>query len=181
MSPFVLPLGLFVAFLVVLAMWEVWHLASARTARGRVARGGSVIVTVIAIAFAARLLVAPLPSERTLTWKMGFGYDPTSADVVIEVERPSCAPDGDGWIAPPVVTSTPLAVFITVRMADTFNVPGCLGTLGYDSWGLPFGPLPGVGGYLTGTPLVVHVGVPLGLRPVLDGSGLVPEPRLPIN
>jgi hypothetical protein len=136
-----------------------------------------VIVTVIAVALVARLLVAPLPSERTLTWKMGFGYDPTSADVVIEVERPSCAPDGDAWIAPPVVTATPLAVFITVRMADTFNVPGCLGTLGYDPTGLPFGHLPSVGGYLTGTSLVVHLTQPLGLRVLFDGSGLVPVPR----
>ncbi len=177
MIPFVFPVLLLVAFLVVLAMWEVWHLASARTARGRVARVASVIVTVIAVALVARLFVAPLPSDRTLTWKMGFGYDPTSADVVIEVERPSCAPDGNDWIAPPVVTATPLAVFITARMADTFNVPGCHGTLGHDPWGLPFGPLPGVGGYLTGTALVVHLTQPLGLRVLFDGSGLIPEPR----
>jgi hypothetical protein len=97
--------------------------------------------------------------------------------VVIEVERPHCAPDGTDWIAPPVVTATPLAVFITVRMADTFNVPGCLGTLGYDPWGLPFGPLPAVGDYLTGTALFVHLTQPLGRRVLFDGSGLIPGPR----
>ena len=90
-------------------------------------------------------------------------------------------PDGSDWIAPPVVTATPLAVFITVRRADTFDVPGCLGILGHEPWGLPFGPLPGVGGYLTGTPLVVHLTQPLGLRVPFDGSGLLPEPRLPIR
>ena len=177
MSPFVLLVLLLVAFLVALAMWKVWHRASARTARGRAARVASVIVTVIAVAVVARLLVAPLPSERTLTWKMGFGYDPTSADVVIEVERPYCAPDGDAWIAPPVVTATPLAVFITVRMADSFNVPGCLGVLGYDPGGLSFGRLPVVGGWLTGTRVVVHLNQPLGLRVLFDGSGLIPVPR----
>ena len=181
MSPFVLPVLLLVAFLVALAMWKVWHRASARTARGRTARVASVIVTVIAVAVVARLFVAPLPSERTLTWKMGFGYDPTSADVVIEVERPYCAPDGDAWIAPPVVTATPLAVFITVRMADSFNVPGCLGILGYDPGGLPFGRLPVVGGWLTGTPVVVHLTQPLGLRVLFDGSRVIPEPRLLIR
>ena len=177
MIPFVFPVLFVFLVLLLVASWEVWHLASAPTARGRVARVASAIVAVIACAIVARLVVAPLPSERTLTWKMGFGHDSTSADLVIEVERPSCAPEGNAWIAPPVVTSTPLAVFITVRIADTFNVPGCLGILGHDPWNLPFGPLPGVGGYLTGTPLVVPLGVPLGLRALFDGSGLIPEPR----
>ncbi len=176
MIPFVFPVLLLVSFLVVLAMWEIWHLASTRTARGRVARVASVIVTVVAVALVARLFVAPLPSEQALTWKMGFGYNPTSADVVIEVERPYCAPDDDGWIAEPVVTSTPVAVFITLRMADTFNVPGCHGILSRDPWGLPFG-LQTVGGYLTGTPLVIHLTAPLGLRVLFDGSGLIPVPR----
>jgi hypothetical protein len=176
-TPFVVLVLLFLAFLLVLAMSEVWHRASARTARARVARVVSVIVTVIAVTLVARLLVAPLPSERTLTWKMGFGYDPMSADVVIEVERPYCAPDGDAWIAPPVVTATPLAVFITLRLADSFNVPGCHGILNRDPWGLPFGPLPGVGGWLTGTRLVVHLTQPLGLRMLFDGSGVIPVPR----
>ena len=76
---------------------------------------------------------------------------------------------------------TPLAVFITVRMADTFNVPGCTGTLGYDPGGLRFDRLPVVGGYLTGTALVVHLTQPLGFRALFDGSGLLPEPRLPIR
>jgi hypothetical protein len=176
-TQFVFAVLLVVALLLVVAMWAVWRRASARTTRGRVARVASVVVTLFAVALVARLFVAPLPSERTLTWKMGFGYDPTSADVLIEVERPYCAPDGDAWIAPPVVTSTPLAVFITVRMADTFNVPGCLGILGYDPWSLPFGPLPGVGGYLTGTSFGVHLTQPLGLRVLFDGSGLIPEQR----
>ena len=132
------------------------------------------IVAVIAVAVIARLLVAPLPSERTLTWKAGFGS--VQGIVQIEVERPSCAPDGDSWIATPVVTYTPLAVFITIRMADTFNVPGCTGTLGYQD-----GRLPLVGEYLTGTYLDVHLTEPLLGRALFDGAGLLPEPRLSIR
>ena len=149
------------------------------TARGRVARVGAVIIAVIAVVVVARLLVAPLPSDRTLTWKAGFGLDPTQAQtsvVRIEVERPACAPDGTSWLATPAVTYTPLAVFITVRMADTFKVPGCTGTLGY-----PGGRLPLVGGYLTGTYLDVHLTEPVGVRVLFDGAGLLPEPRPPVR
>ncbi len=138
----------------------------------------SVIVAVIALVV-ARLLVAPLPSERTLTWQAGFGLDPAQAHsnvVRIEVERPYCAPDGDAWIAKPIVTYTPLAVFITVEMAGTFYVPGCTATSR-----IPDGRLPLVGGYLTGTYLDVHLGQPLGVRALFDGAGLLPEPRLPLR
>lgn len=170
---------LFVALLVLLALREVWRLAPAGTARGRVGRTGSVIVGVIAVVVVARLLVAPLPSERTLTWKTGFLFDPGQAQanvVQVEVERPSCAPDGTSWLATPAVTYTPLAVFITVRMADTFNVPGCTGILGFHD-----GRLPLVGGYLTGTYLDVELTQPLGGRVLFDGAGLLPEPRLSIR
>jgi len=146
---------------------------------GRVGRVGSVIVGVLAIVVVARVLVAPLPSGRTLTWKSGFGLSPAQAlaNVVrVEVERPDCAPDGDAWIATPIVTDTPLAVFITIRMADTFNVPGCTGTLGHQD-----GDLPLVGGYLTGTYLDVHLAEPLGGRLLFDGGGLLPEPRVPVG
>ena len=179
MIPLAVPVLLFVAFLVVVAVGAVWRRAPAGTARGRAGRAGSVIVAFIAIVVAARLLVAPLPSERTLTWKAGvaFGPEQARANVVrVEVERPSCAPDGDAWIATPVITYTPLAVFITFRMADTFNVPGCTGTLGDQD-----GRLPLVGGYLTGTYLDVRLAEPLGGRALFDGAGLLPEPRLPLR
>jgi hypothetical protein len=174
----VTPILLLVALFVLLALREVWRRAPAGTARGRVGRVGSVIVAVIAVVVVARLLVAPLPSERALTWKADFTFDPAQAQatvVWVEVERPACAPDGTSWIATPAVTYTPLAVFITVRMADTFNVPGCTGTLGY-----PDGRLPLVGEYFTGTYLDVHLTEPLGGRAVFDGAGLLPEPRLPL-
>ena len=165
---------LVVALLVLLALREVWREVPAATARGRVGRAGSVIVAVIAVMVVARLLVAPLPSGRTLTWKPGFGSDPARADVVrVEVERPGCAPDGTGWLATPAVTYTPLAVFITVHMADTFNVPGCTGSAGHQGDRLPL-----VGNYLTGTYLDVQLTAPLGGRALFDGSGLLPEPRL---
>ncbi|HYO44640.1 MAG TPA: hypothetical protein VES19_15685 [Candidatus Limnocylindrales bacterium] len=151
------------------------------TARGRAHRAGRIgigIVALLGVVVVARLLVAPLPSARTLSWKAGFGLGPApslSNVIRIEVERPSCAPDGDAWIAKPVVTYTPVAVFITVRMADTFNVPGCTGAMGFQD-----GRLPLVGGYLTGTYLDVHLVQPLGARAVFDGAGLLPEPRLPL-
>ena len=162
--------------IVVLVLREVWRRTPARTARGRVYRLGSVIIAVVAVVVVGRLLVAPLPSERALTWSAGvvLNSELIQTNVVrVEVERPYCAPDGDAWLAPPAVTDTPLAVFITFRMADTFNVPGCTGTLGY-----PDGKLPRVGGYLTGTYLDVQLAEPLGGRPLFDGSGLLPEPRL---
>jgi hypothetical protein len=177
--PLVTPILLLVALFVLLALREIWRRAPAGTARGRVGRVGSVVVAVIAVAVIARLLIAPLPSERALTWKPGVVFDPAQAPanvVRIEVERPSCAPDGDAWIAKPVITYAPLAVFITVRMADTFNVPGCTGTLGYHD-----GRLPTVGGYFTGTYLDVHLTEPLGGRALFDGAGLLPEPRPPIR
>jgi hypothetical protein len=178
-TPFELPVLVFVAFLVGVAMWEVWRRTSAGMARGRVGRVGVVIVAAVAVVVVARLLVAPLPSERTLTWRAGFAFDSSQAQanvVRVEVERPSCAPDGDAWIATPVVTYTPLAVFITVRMADTFNIPGCTGTLGYHD-----GRLPLVGSYLTGTYLDVQLTEPLGGRTLFDGAGLLPEPRPPLR
>jgi len=147
-----------------------------RTSRRRIYRIGSVIVAVIAVMVVGRLLVAPLPSERALTWRAGVVFNPEliQTNVVrVEVERPYCAPDGDAWIAPPAVSYTPVAVFITFRMADTFNVPGCTGTAGYRD-----GRLPRVGGYLTGTYLDVQLTEPLGGRALFDGSGLLPEPRL---
>lgn len=179
MIPLVTPILLLVALFVLLALREIWRRAPAGTARGRVGRVGSVIVAVIAVAVIARLLVAPLPSERALTWKPGVVFDPAQAPanvVRIEVERPHCAPDGDAWIATPVVTYTPLAVFITIRMADTFNVPGCTGTPGYHD-----GRLPLVGDYLTGTYLDVHLTELLLGRALFDGAGLLPEPRLPVR
>ena len=177
------PVLLFVAFLAVVAVRQVWRLTSPGIAPGRVGRFrsvgrvGSGIAVVIAVVVVARLLVAPLPSERALTWKATGAFHPMEAaakGVRIEVEHPSCAPDGDAWIATPVVTYTPLAVFITVRMADTFNVPGCTGAPGYHD-----GRLPLVGGYFTGTYLDVQLTEPLGVRLLFDGAGLVPEPRLP--
>jgi hypothetical protein len=177
--PLAVAVLLFVAFLVLVAMWGVRRRAPAGAARGRAdrVRIGIGIVGVIAVVVVARLLVAPLPSERTLTWKAGFAYDPAQTQataVQVEVERPGCTPDGTSWLATPVVTYTPLAVFITVRMADTFNVPGCTGTLGYHD-----GRLPLVGGYLTGTYLDVQLTEPLRGRALFDGAGLLPEPRLP--
>ncbi len=85
------PIRLFVAFLVVVALWSARRIVSTR-----VARVAAVVIAVAVFLVAARLLVAPLPSERTLTWKAGFAFDPeqarTATVVQVEVERPACAP-----------------------------------------------------------------------------------------
>jgi hypothetical protein len=175
--PFVLPMLLLATILVGLALREVWRRAPAGTARGRVGRAASLVVGAVALVVVARLLIAPLPSDRTLTWRAGLDFDPAQTQtttVQLEVERPACAPDGTAWIGPPVVTYTPLAVFITVHMADSFSVPGCTGSLGYQD-----GRLPLVGGYLTGTYVDVHLTEPLLGRALFDGAGLLPEPRFP--
>jgi hypothetical protein len=144
-----------------------------RTRARRIARVAIVVLTVVVVLVVARVLVAPLPSERSLGWRSAFGFPaggPEAGYVVpIEVERPACAPDGTSWLATPVVTYTPLAVFITIRMADTFDASGC--SLVKD------GRLPTVGSYLTGTYVPVHLMMPLGGRVLFDGGGLLPEPR----
>ncbi len=141
----------------------------------RLARVAIVVSTVGVVLVVARLLVAPLPSERSLHWRSAFGYPGAETDsgmvVPIEVERPACAPDGTSWLSTPVVTYTPVAVFITIRMAGSFDAsgPGC--SVAGD------GPLPTVGSYLTGTFVPVHLAQPLLGRMLFDGAGLIPEPR----
>jgi hypothetical protein len=173
-SLFATPALPFAALVILLALRE-----AQRRLPGRVARVATATVALGAFLLVARLIAAPLPSERALTWQAnqgpsGPGSIPANV-VMVEVERPACAPAGDGWIAPPVVTETPVAVVITLRLADGFS--GCLGTLGNDPWNLPGGPLPGVSGYLMGTLLPVTLAMPLGGRLLLDGSGLLPTPR----
>jgi hypothetical protein len=144
-----------------------------RTRARRITRVAIATLAVVVVLVVARLLVAPLPSDRSLGWRSAFGFPGAGSDaesvVSIEVERPACAPDGTSWLATPVVTSTPLAVFITIRMADTFDASGC--ALVKD------GRLPTVGSYLTGTYVPVHLSQPLGGRVLFDGGGLLPEPR----
>ena len=145
-----------------------------RTGPRRIARVAIVVATVVVVLVVARLLVAPLPSERSLGWRSAFGFPAAGSEagnvVPVEVERPACAPDGSSWLATPVVTYTPLAVFITIRMADTFDASGC-SLVGDD------GRLPTVGNYLTGSYVPVHLSEPLGGRVLFDGAGLLPEPR----
>jgi hypothetical protein len=144
-----------------------------RTGARRIARAAIVIVAVAVILFAARLLVAPLPSERSLGWRSAYGFPGAGSGpgtvVPVEVERPACAPDGTSWLATPVVTYTPLAVFITIRMDDTFDTSRC--SIADD------GLLPTVGYYLTGTYLPVQLSEPIGGRALFDGSALLPGLR----
>ena len=131
------------------------------------------VVTVVVVLVVTRLLVAPLPSDGSLGWRSAFGVPGAGLEagnvVSIEVERPACARTArPGWRRT-IVTYTPLAVFITIRMADTFDASGC--SVAKD------GRLPTVGSYLTGTYVPVHLSQPLGGRVLFDGGGLLPEPR----
>jgi hypothetical protein len=145
------------------------------TGRRRSSRVAIVVVAIIGALVVARLLVAPLPSGRSLGWQTAYGFPGAETDsgmvIPIEVERPACAPDGTSWLATPVVTYTPIAVFITIRMAGPFDTsgPGC--AVAGD------GPLPTVGNYLMGTYVPVLLSEPLGGRVLFDGGGLFPSPR----
>jgi hypothetical protein len=145
-----------------------------RTRSRRFTRVAIVAASVVAVLVVTRLLVAPLPSERSLGWRTAYGFPGAEAGsgmvVPVEVERPGCAPDGTSWLDTPVVTYTPVAVFITIRMAEYLAASGC--SAAHD------GRLPTVGSYLTGTYVAVHLSQPLMGRMLVDGAGLIPEPRL---
>ena len=74
------------------------------------------------------------------------------------------------WLTTPVVTYTPLAVFITIRTIGPFDAsePGC--SVADDGSGAGDGPLPAVGSYLTGTYVPVHLSPPLLGRMLFDGG-----------
>ena len=145
------------------------------TERRRSARVAMVVVAIIGVLVVARLVVAPFPSGRSLGWRTAYGFPAARSEagtvVPIEVERPACAPDGTSWLATPIVTYTPLAVFITIRMAGPFDTSGPACSVAGD------GPLPTVGNYLTGTYVPVLLSEPLGGRVLFDGGGLLPSPR----
>ena len=176
------PVLLFLGVLGLAVLWEARRLAAARVARRRLATAGlGLLVVLMVISIPARLMMPgeSIPSGRLLSWQLnripGLGFDSTSAQtttlVQIEVEHPYCVGMGAGpWLADPIVTYTPWSVTVTMHMDDA---PGCTsGRAPHD------GPLPLVGGYLTGLFVPVQLSEPLRGRMLFDGSSFPPAARL---
>lgn len=130
-----------------------------------------VVGVVMLVAVAASLLIPSLwiPSSRSVGWQLARGYqgyefDPATAQtttvVAVEVNWPSCAPQGDSWLATPAITYTPWAVTITMHTSGAFGDPMKCG-----------------GWYLTGMPVQIQLSEPLAGRTLFDGSNSPPGPR----
>jgi len=118
------------------------------------------------------------PSERTVGWKLNYGYlgpgfDPATAAtttvVPVEVTRPVCAPNDLSWLGTPNVSYTSSSVTIQLRMSHDFDAK-CMSV---DKTGR----LPVVGFYLSGIYLAVQLEEPLAGRALLDGSTSPPAAR----
>jgi len=179
------PALLLLGVLGIAVLWEVRHLVVARVMARRLATAAIGFLAVLMVISLAVRLVAPgplIPSSRLLSWQVnsghpGAGSDPATAQtttvVPIEVEHPGCAPiDAGPWLADPIVSYTPWSVTITMHMNDTADTADC------SSQQAPHdGPLPIVGGYLTGLFYKVQLSEPLGGRMLLDGSSFPPQAR----
>jgi hypothetical protein len=156
------------------------------TGNRRVALG---LAAIAAIAVAAWALIAsnpgvpstmPLPGH-SVSWKLDHGYggpafNPSTAMtttvVPIEVDYPTCIPNGFGHWFDVTVSYAPAWVTIQVVMTPA-AAKGC----GSQAYPHVLGPLPEVGGYLSGIYYAVQLREPLGGRALFDGGTLPPGPR----
>jgi hypothetical protein len=178
------PVLLLIGGLGIAVLWGVRHLAVARVRARRSATVGIGLLAVLMVFSLTVRFVAPgplIPSSRLLSWQRSSGFPAAGPDpatpqgtvVTIEVEHPYCAPgDGTSWLAAPIVSSTPWSVTITMHMNDTPETASCSSTQAPHE-----GPLPIVGGYLTGIFVPVHLSEPLGFRMLFDGSSSPPQAR----
>jgi hypothetical protein len=142
--------------------------------------GVVLIVAFIVGGFAAWYLFPALstPSSRLVGWRVGYGFgshevvaDAAQTTTVISVEATwtICAPADPSWIAPPMITYTPLAVIITLKTTDEFGDRNkCLQSG-------PHGPMEG--NYLSGLYFPVQLSERLGGRALFDGSVFPPVAR----
>ncbi len=157
-------------------LWEVRGLVASRVAARRLATAAMGFLAVLMFISVPVRLIAPapgppIPSSQLLSWQLADGLFGSSdaAVVTIEVEHPGCAPIEPGpWLADPIIASTPWTVTITMHM----NLPNCTSQEASHD-----GPLPLVGGYLTGIFYKVQLGEPLGGRALFDGSSFPPAAR----
>jgi hypothetical protein len=178
------PVLLLIGGLGIAVLWGVRHLAVARVRARRLATVGMGLLAVLVVFSLTVRFVAPGPpiaSSRLLSWQRSSGFPGAGSDpatpqgtvVTIEVEHPYCAPgDGTSWLAAPIVSSTPWSVTITMHMNDTPETANCSSTQAPHE-----GPLPIVGGYLTGIFVPVRLSEPLGFRMLFDGSSFPPQAR----
>lgn len=165
-------------------LWEVRRLVAARVVARRLATAAiGFLAVLMVVSVPVRLMVPGLsiPSSRLLSWQVNNGLGQpldatasrTTTTVTIEVEHPACAPiDVGPWLADPIITYTPWSVTITMHMSDTADTAGCSSQQAQHD-----GPLPIVGGYLTGVFRQVHLSEPLGGRMLFDGSSFPPAAR----
>ena len=137
-------------------------------------------IAVAALAFIPSKPPMPLPGH-SVKWELDQGYggaafDPatamTTTVVPIEVDYPVCIPNGYGHWFDVTVSYAPTWVSIQVIMTPD-AAKGC-GTQPYPH---VLGPLPEVGGYLSGIYHAVQLREPLGGRQLFDGGTLPPGPR----
>jgi len=137
--------------------------------------GAIVVGALVAVA----LPKSSFPPERTVGWKLNYGYmgpgfDPATAGtttvVPVEVTRPVCAPNDLSWLGTPNISYASSAVTIQLRMSDAFDAAKCTSV---DK----AGRLPVVGFYLSGIYLAVQLKEPLAGRALLDGSMSPPAAR----
>ena len=122
----------------------------------------------------------PLPGY-SVSWQLDRGYggpafDPsaamTSTVVPIEVDYPTCISNGrDHWFDA-TVSYTPASVTIQVLMT-----PAAANLCPAQKYPRVLGPLPEVGGYLSGIYYAVRLREPLGGRALFDGGTLPPAPK----
>jgi hypothetical protein len=140
------------------------------------------IAAVAAVAVAAWALVPsasgpsamPLPGH-SVSWRLVSGYggafDPSTAMttmvVPIEVDYPTCIPNGYGHWFDATVSYAPASVTIQVRMTAA-AAAGCPA----QPYPHLLGPLPEVGGYASGIDYAVPLREPLAGRALFDGGTL---------
>ena len=152
----------------------------------RVALGLAVIAAIAVAAWAlipsnpVVLSTMPLPGH-SVSWRLSTGYGGpafatstamTTTVVSIEVDYPICIPNGNGHWFDVTVLYSPASVTIQVLMT-----PAAASLCPSQPYPHVLGPLPEVGGYLSGIYYAVQLREPLGGRPLFDGGTLPPAPR----
>ena len=167
------PVLLFVAFIIVVGLWNVYRIASVGVRRFAPV-GVAAAAVVIVVALAVQLLIPALliPSSRLVEWQLtGFNgpdFDPTTAQTtdVIPVFVAAWPADypatGDSWLATPAITYTPWSVTITLHTSDFYEA---------------FIAKNGVAFFDTGGWFKVQLSEPLGGRALSDGSKFPPDAR----
>lgn len=147
------------------------------------------LAAIAAVAVAAWALIAsnpvvpsamPLPGY-SVSWRLDGGYGGPAFDsstamtttvVPIEVDYPTCIPNGAAHWFDSTVSYAPASVTIQVLMT-----PAAANLCPSQKYPRVLGPVPEVGGYLSGIYYAVQLREPLGGRALFDGGTLPPAAR----